>query len=401
MIHPHEKQILAERLSRSAGRAHAVILDQNELLALGPEWEELVDNAVQENPYYARRYVEAQLAHIEKRPLQALAVWQDHTLIALLPFIRDPWRWGGIAYVNKSWTTPYTTLSVPLIDARYVATASAALIAAMAKGIGGCSTWLLLDITIKGTAFRHLSHALIERNLEWKCFDLFDRAVLSRSGTFEEHLQTHLSKNRRKSLARNRRKLEELGKLTLETHTEGESLDRALDHFLRLEQSGWKGKAGTALASQPHTKDFAQMAFGNRPERSAGGASAQPATRIDLLLLDEKPIAASVSIQAGRTAFTLKSAFDETFRNHSPGLLLEEGIIKEFLNGNWADRLDSAADAGHVLENLWNGTMTVGDILVTTGKHNARLLFSVFSLLETGRRLARQTAKRLLAAVKR
>ncbi|MEQ9519279.1 MAG: GNAT family N-acetyltransferase [Parvibaculum sp.] len=397
MMYSRKSQVVAERLAWSAGKPAAVILDQTALLALGPEWEELVTHAVQENPYYARKYVTAQLTHIEKRPVQALAIWYEHKLIALLPFVCDPWRWGGIAYVNKSWTTPYTTLSVPLIDARFADTASKALVAAMTEGVLGSSTWLLLDMTMKGPALRHLSHALKERGLEWTCFDAFERAILSRAGSFEEHQKTHLSKNRRKSLARNRRRLEEMGKLSLETYSEGDALDEALQHFLQLEEAGWKGKSGTALASSPHTKAFAEMAFG-----STGATLAHPpATRIDLLMLDENPIAASVSIQVGRTTFTLKSAFDENFRNQSPGLVLEEAIIREFLDGNWADRLDSAADAGHVLENLWNGTVTVGDILVTTNETNAKWFFKLFTRLEATRRSARLLVKRALQILKR
>ncbi len=118
-------------------------------------------------------------------------------------------------------------------------------------------------------------------------------------------------------------------------------------------------------------------------------------------MLNDQPIAASVSVQAGRTAFTLKSAFDESYRHQSPGLLLEEAIIRSFLNGNWADRLDSAADAGHVLETLWNGTITVGDVLLTASQSNAKFLFGAFTFLETTRRMARQTMKQALRSLRR
>ena len=405
MIYTRKSDVTAGRVARSVGKPHATILDQHEILALGAEWEELAAHAVQENPYYTRRYVTAQLAYIERRPVQALAVWQDHKLIAFLPFVKDPWRWGGIAYVNKSWSTPYTTLSVPLIDARFAQSASTALLSAMASGLTGSSTWLLLDVTLKGSAFRHLHQAQKTLDLRSKTFDIFERATLSRSGTFDEHLKTHLSKNRRKSLNRNRRRLEEAGPLSLETYTEGEKLEEALQHFLRLEQSGWKGRSGTALASTPQTRAFAEMAFGNQPIGSPTNHTTETAkyfeTRIDLLMLNDLPIAASVSVQAGRTAFTLKSAFDESYRHQSPGLLLEEAIIRSFLNGNWADRLDSAADAGHVLETLWNGTITVGDVLLTASQSNAKFLFGAFTFLETTRRMARQTMKQALRSLRR
>lgn len=366
------------------------ILDKQALLALGPEWEELIQHALEENAYYGRQYAQALLEHVEKRPVHAVSVWHGPRLIALMPYVSAPLRWGGLARVNKTWRTPYTPMTVPLIDRREAIAAIAGLVDAMSDGTTGADAWLLLDMTLDGPVNRALSAEWHKRDMEHQVYGPFERAILTHGDTFDTHMKSQVSKKRRKDLVRNRKRLAELGTLHYERHTDGKGLECAVEDFLRIEAAGWKGAAGTALDCSTETRAFARQAFGTWNRQSV--------TRADLLRLNGQAIAVNLSLQTGRTAFTIKCAFDETYRTQSAGLLLEEDMIRDFLEGDWADTLDSATAPGHLIQSLWNGSIRVGDLLVDArtggGSLSGRLRFRA----EDVRRFAHDRLKQAVHA---
>ena len=364
------------------------ILGKEDLLALGQEWEALVDHAVEENPYYCRHYCKALFAHIEKRPVRTIAVWKGEKLIALLPFVAERSHWGGIAAVNIAWTTPYTTTSIALIDRHNTEDAVDALLAAMGDKETGSNIWILPDLTLDGPVNTALASGMSTREILSQDFDAFDRAILVRRGTFEDHMKEHISKKRRKGLKRNRKHLDALGEVAWSAHSEGPALNDAVEAFLRIEASGWKAKRGTALDCTDATRAFAKQAFGDQGQ----GAIA----RADVLSLDGRAIAINLTIQTGRTGFTIKCAFDEAYRTQSAGLLLEEEMIRGVLEGDWTDRLDSAATAGHLITAFWNETVIVADVLIDAKPNADHMRFRALRFLEASRRGLRAKVKAVI-----
>jgi hypothetical protein len=112
------------------------------------------------------------------------------------------------------------------------------------------------------------------------------------------------------------------------------------------------------LERQGRHAAFARKGFGGQPGRE-GLATA------DSLLLDDQPIAVSLNISAGRTAFTPKCTYDENYRRFSPGLLLEYMVIEAFYaEGRWDD-MDAATVAdGHVIDGFWNGSKEMADLMI-------------------------------------
>ena len=376
------------KLKRVAPSVH--LLSQQDLLELGTEWEELVENALEENAYLCRQYVEALLTHIEHRKVQAISVWRGKALIALLPFTQSRWHWGGITKLNTAWTTPYSMLSIPLIDKRDAEDAMACLLNAMGDRSTGGNIWLLSEMTIDGPVSKRLITECEANSRPIAVLDIFERATLNSGETFEQHMKVQVSKKRRKDLVRNRKRLSELGTLSVSNCCEGDELDRAVNEFLRIEAAGWKGERGTALDCTNATRTFAKQAFGVH--------NGSAVTRADMLELNGAAIAVNLSLQTGRTAFTVKCAFDEDYRTYSAGLLLEEDMIREFLEGSWADQLDSATAPGHLIQGLWNGSTNVGDILLAAGQ--TPLPFRFYELLEHYRRKARAFAKDIVVRLR-
>ena len=172
-----------------------------------------------------------------------------------------------------------------------------------------------------------------------------------------------------KGLSKKRRKAEASGSLRLDVVTEPARLGAAFDAFLALENSGWKGAEGTSILKQP-----AKMQYYKSLLESYGGSGC---CQINLLWLNDSPIAAQFAIVANRTLYLLKIGFDEAFSDVSPGYLIlerlieaqkESGLINKisFVTGvNWIDRwkpLDQPVGVFYSSNGSWWGRATIGVI---------------------------------------
>ena len=106
-----------------------------------------------------------------------------------------------------------------------------------------------------------------------------------------------------------RRRLQErVGELTVRDRS-GER--DAYEEFLALERSGWKGTAGTAMASDPgHAEFFRELC-----------SAFADAGRLQLLSLDgeQRTVAMKCNLIAGEVTYCFKIAFDEQLSQLSPG----------------------------------------------------------------------------------
>ena len=120
-----------------------------------------------------------------------------------------------------------------------------------------------------------------------------------------------------------------------------------------------------------------------------------------MLTLDGVPIAVSLIAMAGRTGFTIKSCYDEAYRSYSAGLLLEVEVIRSFLSGNWASRLDSGTSGAHVLDSLWPGRVEVADLIFSLSPRHAQLRLSALHSSEKVTKNIKTGVKRWLTRVKK
>lgn len=126
------------------------------------------------------------------------------------------------------------------------------------------------------------------------------------------------SSNFRHKMRRALRKAEASGPLRLSCH-DGD--DRAaLERFYDLEQSGWKGRNGTAIACDPSTRLFYDDVARNG--RNFG-------FRCYLLSQRDRLLAGYVGLANQERFLGLKAAYDESLSQLSPGHLLVAAILKE------------------------------------------------------------------------
>jgi CelD/BcsL family acetyltransferase involved in cellulose biosynthesis len=146
-----------------------------------------------------------------------------------------------------------------------------------------------------------------------------------------------LDRKFRKEIGRLWRRLEERGDVHVAYEDGSERLDELLADGFRLEGSGWKEEAGTAIRSDPGVERF----YGE----VARWAAERGWLRLAFLRLDGRALAFDMCLEYGGAFYVLKGGFDVAERKFGPGTLLtHHGIERAFERGLASYELLGQAD---------------------------------------------------------
>ncbi len=278
----------------------------------------------------------------------------------MAPFTRT--RLGQIAPAIRLWSHKYAPLGEPLVEGGNPEPALSRLIDGLTPADSGVCL-ILPEMMIDGPVAAAV-RAIAERDgRPLAVLNAHSRAMLVR-GSASKVLRAGLPTRRRKELARQMRRLSDLGPLAVETIVEAGQVRVHFEEFLTLEMAGWKGRRGTALASSPASAAFAREAISN--------LAAVGAVRIESLRVGDRPIAVLVGLIGGATAYTWKTAYDEAFARFSPGaeIMLEAPV--HFFSDAAVERIDSCATANHsMIDRLWPGRLEMGSIVLGPPRRRA------------------------------
>ena len=180
-----------------------------------------------------------------------------------------------------------------------------------------------------------LVRVLEKRGSRARVFSESRRPRLESTLDGKAYLEKAMSSSTRKKLRQHRRRLGEKGAISSLVVSTPEAVAAGVEEFLAMEAAGWKGKRGTALAS-----DAANAAFmrGVMDRMSRLGRAS-----IHSLRVDDRPVSIQLVLRSGRAAYTWKTAYDEAYRDYSPGILLLEDYTGAFLSDESVDFVDSCA----------------------------------------------------------
>jgi len=327
-------------------------------------WSALADRAAEPNVFLRPEFVLAGLAG-RAADTELLVVRGDaDRWVACLAFRRAA-RWGRIRLPALApWLPEYAYLATPLVDRECVGEATAALVGAVAAERRAAA--LVLDpIDAAGPVAAGLLAAATDRGSPPVIAARFERAALRRRPE-KTYLEEAVSSGGRKKLRSRARKLHQaLG--------DGAGVaDRSADEsapaaFLAMEQSGWKGEEGTALASTPgDAAFFTSMCTG----MAAAG-------RLQILTLEGGGRTASMqcNLVDGEMMFAFKVAYAPELADLSPGVALELAAIDVFHDDMTVGLADSCAAPDAALVNrLWPDRRPLMTLLLPTGARYARLV---------------------------
>ena len=275
-----------------------------DLESIAGEWAELAER-VEASPFLRPGWVMPWLAAFGCGTPEAIVVRCEGQLAGVLPMQRR----GRRLYSAANWHSPVFGPVVAGEPAR-------ALLLQHLFARGRHSVELTLldgDGSWIAESARDAGRLVVDRTIA-------SNPVIPLAGSFEAY-ESALSRNRRRSLRRGLRALEARGDVSFDVHEGAAGLDRAMAELFEVEASGWKGRAGTAMASLPETERFYAEV--------ARWAAANGWLRLSFLRLDGRPIACDLSIEFGGTAYSLKSGYDEAYGAVGPGALLLREQVRD------------------------------------------------------------------------
>jgi CelD/BcsL family acetyltransferase involved in cellulose biosynthesis len=314
------------------------------------EWDGLMARLVEPSPFYAPDFLAASSRHLERAAVLAVTS-RDAAgrLVGLLPFRPSRRSETGPLPAYILYANPYTPLTIPLIDRADPVAIAASLLAGLAQQ-ARLPRLLILPASVgDGPAQAALLAAAAALARSTTVLRSHQRAVLQAGDT--------ISADRLKTGDKLLKRAGKSGALSISTALTPDAENALLDAFLRIEASGWKGAAGTALASRSETLAFARAAF----------HSGAPIL-FDTLALNGAIVAMNLNLVCGDAAYAVKSGYDERFGKLSPGVLLDHALTTDMLRGIGVRLIDSCAIPGHGLERLWPSRRRIDMLAIDCGR---------------------------------
>lgn len=148
--------------------------------------------------------------------------------------------------------------------------------------------------------------------------------------------RSRLSKNFRSNLNKARNKLTQFGDYERKIIRPNGLDEDVFARFLELEQSGWKGEAGSAIAQDRVLINF----YRDLCEQLA----AQGRLEWHFLEADQKLLAAHMAVRCGRSLLIWKLAYDGQFSFCSSGSLLMQHVVQSACDDDGLDEVNLSTD---------------------------------------------------------
>ncbi|HEY6816130.1 MAG TPA: GNAT family N-acetyltransferase, partial [Croceibacterium sp.] len=147
-----------------------------------------------------------------------------------------------------------------------------------------------------------------------------------------------------------------------------------IDAFLALEQSGWKGRAGSALACADRTQAFFREVCAE--------AAARDRLEVATLSAGGQVIAVSIQLEGAGLRYGFKAAYDETFARCAPGLLLLDRLTQHYVVRGGVGVDSCTVPEQQPVSRLWPGRRELVDCRVALGGATRGRLFAAMLACE-------------------
>lgn len=343
-------------------------------------WDDLMRNAADPNPFLERWFLAPSLQHIGAAEGAGVLVCQcADQLIGLMPLVRRKAYYGYPFPHLANWLHDNAFCGAPLIRQGFETAFWQALLG-WADGNAGPSLFLHLShVPADTSGFADLRHVIALGHRPAAIVQRQARALLRSDLAPEDYFGQSMSGKKRKELRRQHNRLAEAGSLEFRRDEGSVNLEDWILEFLAMEERGWKGKCGTALAQ--HSANAAVFR-----EALHGAAAVNRLERLTLLL-DGRPIAMLANFMTPPGAYSFKTAFDERYARYSPGVLLQRENLALLARPEIA-WTDSCAAADHpMIERIWREKRTMLRLSIAIGGKPRRSLAAAIFRAEHGEKL--------------
>lgn len=233
----------------------------------------------------------------------------------------------------------------------------------------------LTHLTEGGPLHRALAMVAAERDAPVQTVHREVRAMLASDLAPDAYWDAAMRGKKRKELRRQANRLGEEAPISWHRWDLREDVQPWIDAFLTLEAGGWKGAAGSALASRSDTDAWFRSII----------AGAVTAGRLDMRMmrLGGRPLAMLINFLCLPGGFSFKTAFDEDYARFSPGVLLQQQNL-DLLTHPGLEWVDSCAQQDHsMIDSIWQERRALVWVNIPLRGRFNRLRFAALMRLES------------------
>ncbi len=341
-----------------------------EYARLASAFAELSRHAVEPNPHMSPAAVSAAALLVPEEQIVVLCAWRSEALGSeslvgsWAMRIQHDWRSFYAPVLCAPLVPLYEVSSLPVLDRDRAEDIARAMMRHIAAA-GDLPRILLLPLLpLEGPAFMAIEEAMRATGSRLACYETWQRPVMViRAGDDpERYLRRALGQGYKKRMQQFRA-LARSGAVSF-TRRRGNAARADFELFLALEAAGWKGRAGTAIASLSGASAYFH--------RLVDLLIAQDGVLVDTLLIDDKPVAMGLLVESAGTRHFLKIAYDESQARLSPGRALTIAMLQaDFREGPPAFFDSGAGDGVDAATYVWGERRLMANAIVSVGGWHA------------------------------
>jgi CelD/BcsL family acetyltransferase involved in cellulose biosynthesis len=286
---------------------------------LANEWRALLEDSHYDEPFYRPEWIAAYVrAFAPGKTVVVATARSNGRLIAILPLVRETAFVGGIPARKLRAAGNVHTCRFDLVHRNHVGDTAVSAIWNALRSIPGWDVLELSNVPIDGAAgdlvrlartqgyAAHVTRGITSPYL----------SLPHGEGSFE-NLVNRLDTKFRSNLRRRLRKLQMSGPVRL---VSAKTADEHLARFYALERAGWKGTDRSAVACNGATRQFYDEV----------AEQAQNSGQLCLYALECAGRAAAMyyGLRCGARYYLLKTAYDESLRECSPGQVITHEVLR-------------------------------------------------------------------------
>lgn len=303
-----------------------VVRSSQDLDRLGPVWDEITRTNTTSPPWATYEWFSSwYYASSEAITPYIILILENGKPIGLVPLVRTVVSYYGMAFVQLGFisdTNP-NELIIGQSDPRCVTALFSHLYEAE-------SEWDVLKfrgLRRQSTTSQFLEVFLQKSGRRWIWDSSIESPYLLIKTDWENYYK-NLSKNLRNSVRRGIKEIRKYGTLKTLDYSTPDSVEAGIAIIYKISERSWQAQEGTDISSGKDGRFYATF---------AKAAADRGWLNLKILFLDDHPIAFEYNICFGSTVYELKSGYDLTYRQFSPGKILMRDNVEYFISNQFSE----------------------------------------------------------------